>query len=321
MQHQAHSSADHGISSRTSTRHPSIGPENFSGPYNSNTQSTQRMLDPNPSINELRRLIPAIGMDRDTRDSSFSKIIHSPTADSTSRSTGVETNSETSLRSPSGLSSLPSIGSPSSISSPPQTSSCAASNYLEAPIPIISSGSGTSDWLRKNNHAGMGMSSAFKPLPTSASSLSSYYVTPSPKRFDRAFDMSSNHYTVSGGDDVGNNFAPVSINNIMDINTNINSVISNQSQVNRTRVGADPRDAKNPLSISQLTGNTNANDQLLESRTYNSKSFMNSNGTLSVDGLTVIDETTNRDHIPRKNFVDEKLNRTLTADRISSLIV
>ena len=50
----------------------------------------------------------------------------------------------------------------------------------------------------------------------------------------------------------------------MNVNPTSSSVINNQSS--RTCVGADPRDAKNPLSISQLTGNSNANDELDEER-------------------------------------------------------
>ena len=256
-------------------------------------------------------------MERDTRDSSFSKVIHSP-ADSTSQSTGFETNSETSLRSPSGLSSLPSIGSPSSVSSP-QT--CAASSYYESPIPIniLSNGSGNNDWFRQNTHAGIGIPSAFKPLTStsSASSISQYRVTSSPKMLAGASDSTGNNYHFPSGE---SNFSSASFNGIMNINANSSSVISNQSQNIRTRVGADPRDAKNPLSISQLTGNINANDQLHENRHF-SKDFMSSNGSVSMNGLTDIGETTTRHHHSRRNSVSEKLNRTLPAGRISSLIV
>ena len=133
-------------------------------------------------------------------------------------------------------------------------------------------------------------------------------------------DSTSNNYPFSSGDGSSSNFSSASFNGIMNINANSNSVISNQSQNNRTRVGADPRDAKNPLSISQLTGNIHANDQLHENRNF-SKDFMSSNGRVSMDGLTDIGETTSRDYNSRRNSVLEKLNRTLPAETISSLIV
>ena len=140
IQNQGQISGDTYIPSGPSSKEFSSKPENMGRQQVGNSHHPQRMLDPNPSINELRRLIPTIGMERSAHDSSFSKIIHSP-ADSTSQSTGFETNSETSVRSPSGLSSLPSIGSPSSVSSP-QTST--ASSYYDSSIPIsmLSNGKG-----------------------------------------------------------------------------------------------------------------------------------------------------------------------------------
>ena len=277
------------------------------------------MLDPNPSINELRRLIPTIGMERGVHDSSFSKVIHSP-ADSTSQSTGgFETNSETSVRSPSGLSSLPSIGSPSSVTSP---ITCTANSYFDANIPIslLSNGSGNQDWYRPSSHAGIELPSAFKPLAT-ATSMTSYRVSESPKRFGVTSNSTSNEYPFSNASVPSNIFGSSSFDNIMSINSNSSSVISNQiSQSNKTRVGADPRDAKNPLSISQLTGNINATDQLRENENSR-KDFLNFSGGASVHGLTDIGETNTRSDSSRRNSVSDKLHRTFTAERISSLIV
>ena len=277
------------------------------------------MLDPNPSINELRRLIPTIGMERDTRDNSFRKVIHSP-ADSTSQSTGVETNSETSLRSPSGLSSLPSIGSPSSVTSP-QT--CAPSSYYESSTTTnLLSSSGCNDWFRQNTHAGIGIPSAFKPLTTTSSGVSispCYRVTASPKLFEGPSDSTINHCRFSSRDGITNSFNSAGLNaGIMNsMNSISNSVINNQSQNIRTRVGADPRDAKNPLSISQLTGNINANNQLHENR----KDFMSSDGRVLINGLTDISGTSSRDNDPLSSSTSEKLDRRLPAEHISSLIV
>ena len=285
------------------------------------------MLDPNPSINELRRLIPTIGMERGTRDGSFTKVIHSP-ADSTSQSTGFETNSETSVRSPSGLSSLPSIGSPSSITSPPTT---ASSSYYEPNIPysLLSSNSGNHDWFRPNSRmTGTEIPSAFKPLSTAStfptsSSVAAYRVTDSPKQFSATSDISCNNYpftSVSGSS--SNILNTTSFNNtIMNVNTNSNSVISSQSQNNRTRVGADPRDAKNPLSISQLTGNINADNQPPCESGNSEKDFINFRARASMNGLTDIVETNNRDRNSRRNSVSDKLHRTFSAERVSSLIV
>jgi hypothetical protein len=258
-------------------------------------------------------------MERGARDTSFSKVIHSP-ADSTSQSTGFETNSETSVMSPSGLSSLPSIGSPSSVTSP-QT--CTASSYYDSSIPIsmLSNSSGNHDWFRPNSQAGIEIPSAFKPLSTT-SSVTSYRMTTSPKVFSASSDSTCNNYSFSCGSNSGSNniFNSGSFNSIMNINPNSNSVINNQSQNNRTRVGADPRDAKNPLSISQLTGNINANDQLREEGNSR-KDFMNFSGRATMNGLTDIGETNNRSNNPRRNSVNDKLHRTFTAERISSLIV
>ena len=124
---------------------------------------TPPILDPNPSINELRRLIPTIGMDTAPR--------LPPT------SSNNDSNSETSIRSPSGLSSLPSLGSPSSMASPLGFNSALDSQ----------------DWFGKGSQPPSQVPSAFKPF---------------------AFKT-----------------------------------------VGKPRVGADPRDSKNPLSVSQMTGN------------------------------------------------------------------
>ena len=97
-------------------------------------------------------------------------------------------------------------------------------------------------------------------------------------------------------------------------------MINNQSQTIRTRVGADPRDAKNPLSISQLTGNISANDQLGEDGNSR-KDYMNFSGRAPINGLADIGETNNRSNNSRRNSVSDKLHRTFTAERNSSLIV
>ena len=283
----------------------------------------QRMLDPNPSINELRRLIPTIGMEKSSRhDSSFNKILHSP-SDSTSQSTGFETNSETSIRSPSGLSSLPSIGSPSSITSP-QT--CTATSYFDSTIPISmfsngNSGSHQHDWFRANSSSGIEFPSAFKPLSSTTSSSSatpSYRVTSSPKGFSTSFsDSTSSNYLLSSS---GNNiFNPTSLNSIMNMNSTSASVINSQS--NRVRVGADPRDAKNPLSISQLTGNSSVNNELDDEERNSGKDFMSYNAKVPLNGLTDDRETNSRGDNSRRDSVTDKLHRTFTAERISSLIV
>lgn len=132
-----------------------------------NAHHHQMMLDPNPNINELRRLIPTIGMDRSRSKSSPMGV-----AGGGSSSTS---NSEKSLRSPSGLSSLPSLGSPSPLG-------------FDTATP--------QDWYVRS-----GSGSAFRPLGTGP------------------------HLSGSG-----------------------NGLLI------RPKVGTDPRDAKNPLSVSQLTG-------------------------------------------------------------------
>ena len=104
----------------------------------------------------------------------------------------------------------------------------------------------------------------------------------------------------------------------MNVNPTSSSVINNQSS--RTRVGADPRDAKNPLSISQLTGNSNANDELDEERN-SGKDFMNYSSRVPLNGLTDVREPNSRGDNSRRDSVSEKLHRTFTAERISSLIV
>lgn len=319
MQNQGHSSPDNYIPSGASSNEVSTKSDHSGRQHISHSHPSQRMLDPNPSINELRRLIPTIGMERGVHDISFSKVIHSP-ADSTSQSTGgFETNSETSVRSPSGLSSLPSIGSPSSVTSP---ITCTANNYFDANIPmsLLSNGSGNQDWYTPISHAGIELPSAFKPLAT-ASSITSYRVSESPKRFSATSNSTSNNYPFSSVSGSSNIFGSASFNNIMSINSNSSSVISNQiSQINRTRVGADPRDAKNPLSISQLTGNTNAIDQLRENENSR-KDFMQFSGRVPIHGLTDIGETNTRSNNSRRNSVSDKLHKTFTAERISSLIV
>ena len=390
IQQHGHSSMGQDQDSKHSSSKNSITKDEAA--YHKNAQQyPQRMLDPNPSINELRRLIPTIGRDSSSSDrhesSSFSKVIHSP-ADSTSRSTGgFETNSDNaSIRSPSGISSFPSIGSPvHSIASP----HAACSYYDGAPIPInilsnanCGSGGGSigaaGDWFRQNNHHpghhhhSAGLPSAFKPLSSTATSVISppsisphFQVTSSPKRFGETdLDAFNGLYTFSANvADVGhhsldkNSTYASSLssfsNSIMNLNgnttlTNVirsqqnNQSTSNNSNNHRTRVGADPRDAKNPLSISQLTGNTNANDQLHvptttssgSGRHFMSKNFMRSNGTVIttnlVDGLPDISKTHNRNQSSRKNsssssVVSENMHRMIrpaaAAERTSTVLV
>ena len=329
IQNQGHQRPDnynqHAQASSSSSKESSSNSENL-GHSNSYSYQSQRMLDPNPSINELRRLIPTIGMDKTTRrDGSFNKILHSP-ADSTSQSTGFETNSETSARSPSGLSSLPSIGSPSSITSP-QT--CTASSYYDSTIPISmftngSSGSNQHDWFRPNNSSGVEIPSAFKPLSSTTSSSSSssittsYRISSSPKGLSSSIagSSSANYLFSSSGSNI---FNSASFNGIMNMNSTSSSVINNQS--NRTRVGADPRDAKNPLSISQLTGNSDVNDELENEERNSGKDFMNYSARVPLNGLTDLRETNSRSDNSRRDSVNDKLHRTFTAERISSLIV
>jgi len=173
------------------------------------------ILDPNPSINELRRLIPTIGMDSGSGGSVHIQQhqqhrpppplkrtsvlvpnpLHSPVAaaaaamDSTS-------NSETSIRSPSGMSSLPSLGSPSSLASP-SSAFTGADSHGDWQFPAAT-GKSTSSGCQSAS-----LPSAFKPLNSTSQSLSQ-------------------------GFSVGN----------------------------RPKVGTDPRDSKNPLSVSQMTGNS-----------------------------------------------------------------
>ena len=105
----------------------------------------------------------------------------------------------------------------------------------------------------------------------------------------------------------------------MNMNPTSSSVINNQSS--RTRVGADPRDAKNPLSISQLTGNSDVNDELEIEERKSGKDFMNYSSRVPLNGLTDVREPNSRGDNSRRDSVSDKLHRTFTAERISSLIV
>ena len=105
----------------------------------------------------------------------------------------------------------------------------------------------------------------------------------------------------------------------MNMNSTSASVINNQS--NRVRVGADPRDAKNPLSISQLTGNSSVNNELDDEERNSGKDFLSYNAKVPLNGLTDDRETNSRGDNSRRDSVTDKFHRTFTAERISSLIV
>ena len=153
---------------------------------------TPPILDPNPSINELRRLIPTIGMDvahtplRNRVAAAAAAALHSPPTASALAADHSANNSDSSVRSPGCMSSLPSLGSPSSMASP--------SAYVDS-----------QDWqfsgrstCQPAGSAGSSLPSAFKPLNGGSAGF--------------------------GG--------------------------------SRPKVGTDPRDSKNPLSVSQMTGNS-----------------------------------------------------------------
>ena len=135
----------------------------------------------------------------------------------------LESNSEQSMTSPAGFGSLPSLGSPASLASPstPQAFELANSGPSN----------GNSDWLRPSApSASVGMG-AFRPPvinPTSSASSSTSGST----------SESSLYHQFHAGP-----FYPY--NGLMQ---------HNMQNAHREPVGTDPRDSKNPLSISQLTG-------------------------------------------------------------------
>ncbi len=131
----------------------------------------------------------------------------------------VESNSEQSLTSPAGFSSLPSLGSPSgSVASPstPGTYENTPSSVGTAPGSLLSGGQDPPYWYPRP-HGG-----AFKP-PSSSSSGGMYQ----PSSLQHAHSIQALHH--------------------------YHQQLAALQQ--RAPVGTDPRDAKNPLSISQLTGN------------------------------------------------------------------
>ena len=131
----------------------------------------------------------------------------------------LESNSEQSVTSPAGLGSLPSLGSPASIASPSDPSS------FESMSNIGLSHSNSSNWFsppsqQQGSTATTG--GAFKPpAPTSSAFQSAHQQFHPGHPYNAYYNLLQNPLY----------------------------------NMQKMPVGTDPRDAKNPLSISQLTGN------------------------------------------------------------------
>ena len=129
----------------------------------------------------------------------------------------LESNSEQSVTSPAGFGSLPSLGSPASVASPSDPT-----NYES--ISNVGS-SNSSNWFSPPQQGSASSTGAFKPpIPTSTAFQSA------PQQFHPG-----NPYNAYYG----------LMHNMQFLHN-----------MQKVPVGTDPRDAKNPLSISQLTGNS-----------------------------------------------------------------
>jgi len=127
----------------------------------------------------------------------------------------LESNSEQSVTSPAGFASLPSIGSPASVASPSDPSS------YESMVNGGLVSSNSSSWFSPPQQGSTGSSGAFKPpVPTSSAFQSAHQQFHPGHPYNAYYGLYPFLQNMPKGP-----------------------------------VGTDPRDAKNPLSISQLTGN------------------------------------------------------------------
>ena len=129
----------------------------------------------------------------------------------------LESNSEQSVTSPAGFSSLPSLGSPASVASPSDQ------HNFESVSSIASVPSNASSW--------------FSPPPPGAGSSTGAFKPPIPN----PATFQSPHQQFHPGHSYSAYYGLMQ------------PFLHNMQKV---PVGTDPRDAKNPLSISQLTGNS-----------------------------------------------------------------
>ena len=141
---------------------------------------------------------------------------HSP-RDSRNGRESLESNSEQSVTSPAGFGSLPSLGSPASVASPSDPS-----NY-ESMSNVGSVPSNSSSWFNPPQQSSANSTGAFKPpIPTSSAFPSAHQQFHPGHPYNAYYGL-------------------------------MHPFLHNMQKI---PVGTDPRDAKNPLSISQLTGNS-----------------------------------------------------------------